>query len=168
MSALPNRPLLRPMTVSDVDRVVAVEKQAYEFPWSRGNFVDSLAAGYVTRVLQLHAGVLAGYYIAMPGVDEMHLLNITVAPEAQRQGHALLMLDELVGVSRSRGALQLWLEVRQSNHRARDIYERYGFRLVGVRRGYYPAPRSTREDAAVMSLQLTNATPGGKGHHGIH
>ena len=95
-----------------------------------------------------------GYFIAMEGVDEMHLLNLTVAPAEQGQGHARRMLDALVAICRERHAAQLWLEVRESNSRARALYLRYGFRHVGVRRDYYPAEFGRREDATVMSLVL--------------
>ncbi len=150
--------LLLPMTVKQVDAVLAIEQAAYAFPWTRGNFIDSLASGYPAQVMYGAQGGLLGYFIAMEGVDELHLLNITVAPEAQRQGHARFMLDELCDLARQRNAGQIWLEVRETNQRARAIYQRYGFAHVGLRRGYYPASREThpagREDAVVMSLSL--------------
>jgi ribosomal-protein-alanine N-acetyltransferase len=90
----------------------------------------------------------------MQGVDEVHLLNITVAPEYQRQGWARVMLEALATWARGRGAEWLWLEVRVSNARALGVYEAHGFRRVGQRKGYYPAGRGEREDAVVMSLHL--------------
>ncbi|HEY2927076.1 ribosomal protein S18-alanine N-acetyltransferase [Piscinibacter sp.] len=151
------RPMLVPMALSDVDAVVAVEVAAYAFPWTRGNFIDSLAAGYVARVLEGPAGRVAGYFIAMEGVDEMHLLNLTVAPSEQGHGHARRLLDALVALCRERSAQQLWLEVRESNERARSLYRRYGFKHIGMRPGYYPAGQGRREDAVVMSLDVTEA-----------
>jgi [ribosomal protein S18]-alanine N-acetyltransferase len=155
--------LLLPMTTRQLDAVLDIENVAYDFPWTRGNFIDSLAASYHARVLYGPQGELLGYFVAMEGVEELHLLNITVAPGVQRRGHAVFMLDELVPFARERGALQIWLEVRQSNRRARRIYERYGFVQVGTRRGYYPADRTThpngREDAAVMSLDIRAPAP---------
>jgi [ribosomal protein S18]-alanine N-acetyltransferase len=151
--------LLLPMTVQQLDAVLAIELQAYPFPWTRGNFIDSLAAGYPSQVLYGPQGELLGYFVAMEGVEELHLLNITVAPAVQGRGHARFMLDELCALARGRRARQIWLEVRESNLRARAVYERYGFAHLGLRRGYYPASRSThpsgREDARVMSLVLT-------------
>lgn len=142
------------MTVADVPAVIAIENAAYDFPWKRGNFIDSLAAGYLSRLLLSPAGALAGYFVAMKGVDEMHLLNLTVAPAEQGKGHARRLLDELVAACRVQRAHLLWLEVRESNARARELYRRYGFRHVGVRRGYYPALNGKREDAVVMSLDI--------------
>lgn len=146
--------LLRPMQVTDLDAVMSIERDAYTFPWSRGNFIDSLAAGYLAEVLQLPAAGLVGYYVAMQGVDEMHLLNLTVAPEHQRRGHSRTLLDALQQHCHGRGVPSLWLEVRFSNQHARAVYARRGFAEVGLRRGYYPAHHGQREDAIVMSLQL--------------
>ncbi len=148
---------LERMMATHLDEVMSIESQAYPFPWTRGNFIDSLASGYPAQVLfdSDRRGHVIGYFVAMEGVDEMHLLNLTVAPEAQSQGHGRFMLDALVGLCRQRRALQLWLEVRQSNPRARALYQRYGFRDIGVRRGYYPAAAGRREDALVMSLDVS-------------
>ena len=145
---------LHPMTTAQLDAVMAIEVSAYPFPWTRGNFIDSLAAGHPAWLLQDRAGSPLGYFIAMTGVEEMHLLNITVAPAAQRQGHARALMAALVEHARAGGARQLWLEVRLSNAVARAVYERLGFVQVGVRKGYYPAAFGLREDAIVMSLLI--------------
>ena len=141
------------MTDAWLDQVVAIEKAAYTHPWSRGNFTDALVAGYYARGL-LHGRELVGYDVLMKGLDEAHLLNITVAPSCQARGLARLMLDDLVPWSILHGAQWLCLEGRTSNRRARRIYERYGFKEVGVRRNYYPLAAFRREDAVVMSLPL--------------
>ncbi len=159
-----------PMTEADLDAVRAVEVTAYAHPWSRKHFHDSLQAGYPAVLLlgealpgeqaqavRADGRVLLGYLVAMPGVDEVHLLNITVAPAHQRQGWARFMLDALVLWSRGQQAQWLWLEVRQSNQAARRLYERYGFSQVGLRKGYYPDGHLRREDAIVMSLNLMAA-----------
>ena len=148
------------MTESWIAAICRVEESAYPHPWTRGNFSDSLKAGYHAQLLIGGAGAnaqLLGYFVAMPGVAEVHLLNITVAPEYQRQGWARLMLDALMLWSRGQGAQWVWLEVRVSNTHARGVYERYGFRQVGSRRQYYPADKAGREDAVVMSMAVTAA-----------
>ena len=150
----PGAPTLRPMVVPELDGVMAIEVAAYAYPWSRGNFIDSLAGGYPGRVLFDAQGEMLGYFVAMPGVDEMHLLNITVAPAAQGHGYGSFLIFALTNLCRENHAQQLWLEVRQSNERARTLYQRLGFTTVGVRKNYYPAPLSRREDAVVMSLQI--------------
>ena len=152
--AQPDDHALSPMTLAHIDAVMAVETAAYAFPWSRGNFIDSLAAGHTACTLHGEAGQLLGYFVAMAGVDEMHLLNLTVAPPAQSRGHARFMLKELGGRCGRQGARKLWLEVRETNARARNMYLRLGFKYVGLRKGYYPAANGKREDAVVMSLAI--------------
>jgi [ribosomal protein S18]-alanine N-acetyltransferase len=154
---LPREAQLEPMTHAWLPAVARIEQSAYEHPWTQGNFSDSIRAGYHAQLLTgaaVPTAELIGYFVAMKGVDEVHLLNITVAPPHQRQGWARLMLDALTIWSRGEGAQWLWLEVRVSNRRAQAIYEQYGFRQVGLRRGYYPATATRREDAQVMSLAL--------------
>ena len=136
-----------------LDALLAVEQRAYSHPWTRGNFTDSLASGYQIELL-LGGEHVIGYFVAMPGVEEAHLLNITVAPEFQQQGWAIVLLDALALWARGRAAQWLWLEVRVSNLRARHIYEKYGFQRVGERKRYYPGPGAEREDAVVMSYAL--------------
>ena len=158
-----------PMTHNALTQVASVEQSAYKYPWTRGNFTDSLNSGYQAQMLlggqakgELPAELL-GYFVAMKGVDETHLLNITVAPKHQLQGWGRLMLDALVLWSRGEGAQWLWLEVRASNAHAKALYLRYGFREVGLRKGYYPEGGtslpgiSAREDAVVMSLALNGS-----------
>ena len=142
----------RAMTIRDIDAVQAIEACAYGFPWTRGNFIDSLAAGYLAEVL-LDEGAIVAYFVAMAGVDELHLLNITVAPPQQGQGLGSLLLEAVQDHGRSRGLATLLLEVRQSNRRALALYLRRGFAEVGLRRAYYPALQG-REDAVVMSQAL--------------
>ena len=141
-----------PMTDDRLDEVVAVERRAYSHPWTRGNFADSLRSGYQAQLLCAGDAVI-GYFVAMRGVDEVHLLNITVDPAYQGQGWGRLMLEALTLWARAQNAQWLWLEVRTSNARAQQVYERYGFRRVGERRHYYPAEKG-REDAIVMSYKL--------------
>jgi ribosomal-protein-alanine N-acetyltransferase len=141
------------MHIGQLDKVLSIETRAYPFPWTRGNFIDSLAAGYRMQCL-FSRGELVGYYIAMNGVDEIHLLNITVAPEHQGQGHARTMLASLTHYALLNHLPVLLLEVRPSNIRARNLYEGMGFELVGVRRGYYPDHGGKREDALVMRRQV--------------
>ena len=142
------------MALGDLDAVLRTETAAYTFPWSRGNFIDSLASGYLAELLLAPDGALIGYFVAMGGVDELHLLNLTVAPAQQGRGHGNALLDVLLARGREQQLATLWLEVRASNHRARTLYERRGFAEVGLRRAYYPAARAQREDAIVMSLAL--------------
>lgn len=161
MSALPTSPTaaqpaevrFQALTLAQLDAVVDVEQRAYSHPWTRGNFTDAMASGYQAQLLMADEHLL-GYFVAMMGVDEVHLLNITVAPEFQGQGWARTLLDALALWARGRGAQWLWLEVRVSNLRAQHVYQAHGFRRVGERKRYYPAAGGEREDAVVMSMAL--------------
>ena len=155
MSAVLQSPQARfePLLPQHLAEVLLIEQSAYAHPWSLANFRDTLKAGYQAQLLAAGSEVL-GYFVAMQGVDEVHLLNITVAPPYQRQGWARLMLDALALWARGQAAQWLWLEVRSGNLRAMQVYERNGFRRVGQRKAYYPADHGRREDAVVMSLRL--------------
>lgn len=158
---LPDAPppgLWRAMLPTDVDAVHTLDARAYPHPWSRANFADAIASGYVCACLCAADGTLMGHVVVMRGVDETHLLNITVAPERQGRGLGAAMLRDVVAWSQAEGAEALWLEVRQSNARARRLYLRSGFEAVGLRKGYYPDGQG-REDAVVMRLALVVAPP---------
>jgi ribosomal-protein-alanine N-acetyltransferase len=142
-----------PMSDARLDAVLAIEQAAHPHPWSRRHFADTLAAGHQAQCL-LGGDTLLGYFVALLGVQEAHLLNLTVAPAFQRQGWARLMLDALALWARGQRAEWLWLEVRASNARAIRLYQAHGFAHVSVRKNYYRLPGHQQEDAIVMSLPL--------------
>lgn len=142
------------MRSSDLDDVLKLENDLYPFPWTRGNFLDSINSGYETWILRDSHGVLNGYFLLMLSVDDAHLLNITVKRELQSRGLGLVLLDRAVAIARDRKLGAVLLEVRPSNTRAERIYRRYGFTQIGIRKAYYPASNNTREDAIVMKLPL--------------
>lgn len=148
-----------PMAPAHLPAVLAIEQGAYSHPWTRGNFSDSLQAGHQTQCL-LAGDALLGYFVAMAGYREVHLLNLTVALAHRQQGWARAMLDALALWARGQGAEWLWLEVRASNARALQVYRRCGFVQVGLRQGYYPEGHDRREDAVVMSLRLADPEGG--------
>jgi ribosomal-protein-alanine N-acetyltransferase len=141
-----------PMTEADLESVLRVERAIYEFPWTRGNFRDSLRTGYSCWIAR-RGERLAGYAVMMLAAGEAHLLNLSVAAERQRRGHGRALLAHLLDVARGHGARVLFLEVRPSNAAAQRLYAGFGFEQIGVRRGYYPA-HGGREDALVFSIAL--------------
>lgn len=157
----------RQMATSDLDAVLALETAAYSFPWSRGNFIDSLAAGYLAWVREDEQQQLLAYCVAQPGYQETHLLNLTVAPALQRRGHGRALLLDLADWARQRGDAALWLEVRQSNAAGRALYAAAGFVEVGLRRGYYPDLHQRREDAVVMRLALRPGAEATRAGHAL-
>ena len=154
MSAVfkPALPRLAPMTVEALGRVLQIENDIYEFPWTHGNFRDSLVAGY-SSWLYLQDDEPIGYAVVMLAVDEAHLLNLSIARAAQRRGHGSKLLGEISRAARGHGAKSMLLEVRPSNLAGRQLYAAAGFSQQGLRRAYYPA-RDGREDALVLARAL--------------
>ncbi len=140
------------MVVSDLDVVAAIEQAAYPHPWTRGNFSDSLDAGYHCWIVE-RSGIIAGYTVVMIAAGEAHLLNLTVSASMQKQGMGRELLNFVLKLSRDYDARRLLLEVRPSNVAARALYRSAGFSEIGVRKGYYPGDTG-REDAVVLELSL--------------
>ena len=153
MSAvLQPRQVLEPMGESDLELVIEIEQRIYAFPWTLGNFRDSIRAGYSCWVCRNGEGLL-GYAVLMIAAGEAHLLNLTIDFPFQRRGHGTRFLRHLVQTVRDYGAHILFLEVRPSNEAGVGLYARHGFRQIGVRRDYYPA-QGGRENALVFALEF--------------
>lgn len=153
MSALADSvPHLRAMTEDDIEAVMAIESSIYTHPWTRGNFLDSIKAGYTCQVM-LVADEVIGYGVLMAAAREAHLLNLSIARQWQRKGYGRSLLLHFIDVSRRADALQMLLEVRLSNFIGRSLYSSMGFYSVAVRPSYYPAING-REDAILMGLNL--------------
>ena len=143
---------IRPMHDLDVPVIVAIERAAYQFPWSEGIFRDCLRVGYVCRVVDI-GGDMAGYGIMSVGAGEAHILNVCIAEEYRGRGFARKVLQYLLDRARAAGMYEAFLEVRPSNTTAAHLYQSMGFEQVGIRRGYYQATVG-REDAAVLRRVL--------------
>lgn len=142
----------RRMSEADLDAVMAIENAVYTHPWTRGNFVDSLNAGYHCWVAE-RDGATVGYCVVAVAANEAHLLNLSVAAAWQRMGLGSAMLQFAINLARERAAQRIFLEVRVSNDAAHALYARFGFREIGTRHDYYAA-RGGREDARVLELVL--------------
>lgn len=146
--ALASEPVtLRPFTPEDVQAIAAIEKRIFQDAWTPAFFLSELRQSMVYARVAEHAGRIVGYFVSWLGAGTGHLGNLAVVPELRRLGVAGLMLDDLFTRARELGARTLTLEVRVSNSAAQALYRARGFRLVGLRRGYY---RETGEDALVM------------------
>ena len=141
-----------PMNERDLDAVAALEASLQVFPWSRANFTDSLAVGHSVWVLRI-GGDLVGFSVVMAVLDEAHLLNIGVCKRYQGQGYGARLLRHAMENARLNHASKLFLEVRPSNERAVELYRHFGFRQIGLRKGYYPATIG-REDALIFDKEL--------------
>ncbi|RRD41940.1 ribosomal-protein-alanine N-acetyltransferase [Comamonadaceae bacterium OH3737_COT-264] len=158
----------RAMTPDDLDQVMALEQASHSHPWSRGNFADSLATGCYMPALW-HQGPhqnppqnpqqgpqcrLLGYLVAMPGVEEAHLLTLTVAAACRGRGLGQLLMQAMHTWAQQQGAAQVWLEVRESNLAAQALYARLGYEPIAVRKNYYPLEGNAREHALIMRKRL--------------
>lgn len=153
MSArLDTAPRYRRMTTRDLDIVMVIEQAIYSQPWTRGNFSDSLAAGYHCWIAEC-GDMVVGYSVVMIAAGEAHLLNLSVAAQWQRRGLGSELLRFMLGLARDCAVARIYLEVRPSNTAALALYTQAGFARIGVRRGYYPA-RGGSEDAVVMEFVL--------------
>jgi ribosomal-protein-alanine N-acetyltransferase len=140
------------MTAADLDAVLKIEQAVYPYPWTSGNFTDSLAAGYHCWIVEC-AGEMVGYTVVMIAADEAHLLNLSVAAGWQRRGIGRELLAFVTKLARDYGAARILLEVRPTNHAALALYAAAGFSRIAVRRGYYPGG-DAREDAIVLERLL--------------
>jgi len=153
MSAvLDTAPRYRRMSNGDLDAVMAIENAVYPHPWTRGNFRDSLDAGYHCWIVECGGGI-AGYCVVMTAAGEAHLLNLSIAAAWQRRGLGTALLHFVIKLARDFAAERILLEVRPSNAAGRALYASAGFREIGRRRGYYP-DGANREDALVLEYAL--------------
>jgi ribosomal-protein-alanine N-acetyltransferase len=156
-----------PMTVADLDSVLAIESVSHIHPWTKGNFSDSLAAGHWAYCVRpqladaikgsyLDPEVLWAYCILFPAVDELHLLNITVSPKLRRLGIGIKMMNAIEGVAAQQNMPRIILEVRPTNEAALKLYQSLGYEQIGLRKNYYPvdATSGLREDALVLAKSI--------------
>lgn len=154
MNAQLNQPNVsfREMHASDLDAVMQIEIVNFPFPWTAGNFKDSINSGHICLLLEIDEAVI-GYAILMMALDEAHLLNISVSSSWKGKGWGRHLLNHMMQIGREKGGLNMFLEVRPSNVSAITLYESIGFNEMGMRPGYYPA-HNGRENAVLMGVAL--------------
>lgn len=158
MSAEPRvQPELRRMQATDVERVMRIEREAYDYPWTARIFEDCIRVGYDCWVLEVD-GRQVGHCVLTVAADEAHLLNLTVDPRWQGNGLGRFMVRRLFDYVCQHEAEAVFLEVRPSNVAAVQLYRSEGFEHIGTRPRYYPLP-SGREDAWVLTRRC--AAPAG-------
>ena len=152
---------LERMRSRDLDEVVAIERLSFTLPWSRGAFLYEMEQNRVARCWVLReAEHVIGYVCLWEIGDEVHVTNIAVHPESRRRGLGRTLLSSVLDDARQRRLRVVGLEVRPSNHEALGMYDSFGFKVVGRRKGYYS---DTGEDALVMELDLEAETADGGG-----
>jgi [ribosomal protein S18]-alanine N-acetyltransferase len=149
MSELPIT--IHPMEATDLDEVDAIERHSFKTPWPRQVFADELGRAWARIDVARHADRVVGFVDYWLVADEVHLLAIATHPDHRRKGVGARLLDHLLGVAHATSAALVTLEVRRGNVPAIALYERRGFRRVGLRPAYY---QEDGEDAVVMTLEL--------------
>ncbi|MCK4742396.1 MAG: ribosomal protein S18-alanine N-acetyltransferase [Sulfuriflexus sp.] len=154
MSAVLQQPkvTVRPMRDVDVDAVLKIELDMYEFPWTEGILKDCLRVGYCCWVLCEDGGIVA-YAVLSIAAGESHLLNVCVSAQCQRRGYGKQLVEHMLDLAKRHDAQVCLLEVRPSNTAAVTLYEKMNFVEVGTRPAYYPAKKG-REDALILALEL--------------
>ncbi|WP_298220635.1 ribosomal protein S18-alanine N-acetyltransferase [Halothiobacillus sp.] len=136
----------------DLPAVQRIEQAAHIFPWSERVFKDCMRSGYYLDGAY-DRSTLLGFSVVMPILNEWHLLNLCVDPKRQRRGVGRLLLEYMIEQAKKAEVDSLWLEVREGNAGAKQLYSAYGFEQVGLRKAYYPAKQG-REDALVLTRTL--------------
>jgi ribosomal-protein-alanine N-acetyltransferase len=140
------------MTSADVTRVAAIEAESFTSPWKASTFRTLLARpGAELWVLEDEDDGIIGYAVLWCILDEGELANIAIADAHRGRGLGARLLSTMMGIARERGVASLYLEVRVSNEKAAELYRRFGFENIGLRRNYYDSPR---EDAVLMRASL--------------
>lgn len=145
------------MTPADLEAVADLTHRADPFGWTLRNYSDAHASGNTLTVLTVD-GVTSGIAAVMHVLDESELLEIAVQPAMQGRGYGKALLAQAIALARRNGAVRMFLEVRESNARARKMYTSFGFQETGRRKNYYPTENG-REDAILMTAQFSRSVP---------
>jgi len=140
-----------PLDLHYLSEVLAIEREAYPDPWTEGMFRQEMSSGMSHFYLGLREGVLIAYGGFWVVLDEAHITKVTVAASCRGQGYGRAVVIHLLRAAVSLRAKVARLEVRESNQRARRLYDRLGLVCVGLRKGYYA---KTNETAVVMKRDL--------------
>ena len=139
--------LIRRMEEKDIEQVKQLEKQCFSVPWSENILKDGLNSRFDTYLVWEKDEIVAGYCALRVLADEGEIQRIAVLPSWRRHGIGKSLMEAMIQTSREKGAVQMSLEVRESNIGARKLYEKYGFMQEAVRRNYYENPV---ENACIM------------------
>ena len=139
------------MNLEDIDGVMEVDRDCFSIPWSRESFLMELESALSTYVVAVDAGVIVGYGGFYMVMDQVEITNIAVLGEKRGQGIGKSILEALIKLAVVGGGKVVNLDVRASNEAAKALYFSYGFKQVGMRKGYYQKPD---EDALLLSLGL--------------
>jgi [ribosomal protein S18]-alanine N-acetyltransferase len=143
--------VLHEMEIHDIPQVLEIERMSFSEPWSESAFLNEILKSYAFNRVAVRENSVIGYICVNYIIDEGHILNLAVHPDIRKQGIATMLMNEAIHELKRKGCDYLYLEVRVSNSSAKIFYERFGFTVTGLRKGYYLSPK---EDALVMMGRL--------------
>jgi len=143
--------IIREMSEDDIHRVMEIERRSFVSPWTRGMFEETIASAISTSFILEKNMEILGYIMLYSVEDEAHIMNLAVHPDHRRKGCALKLIDHTISHFSGGNVSRFFLEVREGNMNARRLYKKYGFGIIGKRKGYYT---ETNEDALVMHLSV--------------
>ena len=140
--------VVRPMTLTDLDGVMAVENNSFSVPWSRSAFEEELSQNNLARYIVAVSGdIIVGYAGTWLVINEAHVTNVAVNALRRGEGIGRLLMENLLELARNNHMESMTLEVRVSNTAARNLYKQMGFVEAGIRKNYYS---ETKEDALIL------------------
>ncbi|MBE2893814.1 ribosomal protein S18-alanine N-acetyltransferase [Spirabiliibacterium falconis] len=144
---------ISPVNEHDFTALYAIECAAHHVPWSKGTLLNNCGERYCNLKICMQNRIV-GFAICQVVLDEATLFNLAIDPNVQGQGFGQALLSALMDTLRAKGVTTLWLEVRQSNHKAQKLYDKLGFHQVSIRPNYYPTQEGKRENAIIMAAYL--------------
>ena len=135
------------------NQIIAIESLSFLSPWSLRSFETELTKPVSHLWGLVNGDILLGYICFWMFASEIQLINIAVHPENRGMRLGSLLLNKMISTGIDKGVRHIWLEVRPSNASAKKLYQKYGFKEVGLRSNYYT---DTNEDAIIMDLELSN------------
>lgn len=140
------------MEIKDADSVYRIENQAFFEPWSKKSLIKDLVSNsFLSHYVYEYEGRIVGFYIASHVLDEVEIFTIAVDSAYRNMGIGKAMLDHLIDISKKRNDKEIWLEVSTKNIAAINLYRKFDFKIIGIRKNYY---QKLGEDAYNMVKEL--------------
>ena len=144
--------MIRKMEIKDADSVYRIENQAFFEPWSKKSLLKELESNsFLSHYVYEYEGRVVGFYIASHVLDEVEIFTIAVDSAYQKMGIGKAMLAHLIDISKKRNDKEIWLEVSTKNIAAINLYRKFDFKIMGIRKNYY---QKLGEDAYNMVKEL--------------
>jgi len=142
---------IRKMIFKDLDEIMEIEKRSFPTPWTKTMFLESLSSEIYKNFVIEEQNEVIGYIMLYYIQDEGHITNFAINPPFRKKGYATKLLSYVIDYFKKKGIVEFFLEVRESNKVAINLYRKFGFEIIGRRKRYYS---DTNEDAFIMHLDL--------------